>query len=128
MLVEGSKDIIPKPAPFSGQRIVILECQESRFDPDEISAAADSLAFQLDNSDWLNAWGEHILLPYPANAAKNRTYNRIVFDSPDHERCSQGIFIEIKPNASQKVRDAAKALADALVRSHLAAIDLGRLN
>ena len=128
MLVEGPEDIVPKLAPFASQKVVILQCQDSRYDPNEISAAADSLAFRLDTADWLNAWGERILLPYPASAGKGRMYNKIVFDNPDRGRCSQGVFVEAKLTAPQRVRDAAKTLANALNRAHVATADVGRLN
>src|SRR5580698_347470 len=108
----GSENIVAKIKPFVGQKVVILDC--TSFDILEIDSTATGLASRLDEADWLNPWGEHILLPYPASTARSRIFNKVMFDSQDKGRCSQGVFVEIGPRASDRVRDAATALVDAL--------------
>jgi len=128
LVAAGAENIVARLKPFAGQKVVILECK--LYEEMEVASMAAALAYRLDESGWLNAAGGHILVPDPANAASaGRSYNDIIFVSPEPGRCTQGIFIEIDPRgATQQVRNAASALATALDNAHIGAADLGHLN
>jgi hypothetical protein len=129
LINEGAKNIDAKLRPFSGQRVAILECQ--LYDKIEVGWTAIGLAQHFDESGWLNAWGESILVPDTADSVssgQSKLYNKASFPSSDSGRCSQGVFIEIGPRASPRARNAAKVLESALDAERVAAVNIGHLN
>ncbi len=109
--------------PFAKQKVAIFECSLNRFDT-EIPALSMAIAGVLDESEWLNPWGEPILIPDRRSDPKatSRTFNKIQFPGTDG-RCSQGVFVEVQPNAPPEVRKAATELARQIL-----GVDIGRLN
>ncbi len=110
--------------PFANQKVVVLECSFVAPMDAEIPALAMNIASLLDESDWLNPWGEPILLPdHTDKRATSHMFNKIDFRSTDKGRCSQRIFVEIPTNAPLRVRNAATELSREIM-----GVDLGRLN
>jgi hypothetical protein len=123
----GSKrdQLIAALKPFAGQKVAVLECALTSLTDTEIGSLAINIAGLLDEADWLNPWGEPIMLPSHASDknATSRMYNRTEFRSFEKGRCTQGVFVEVPPTAPSKVRKAATKLSKQVL-----GVDLGRLN
>jgi len=107
--------IVAKLKPFAGQRVVIYETQTE--DRVEIHFFAFGLAALMDGASWLNASGAPLML------TKDNAGN-INFSFPTSARNGvsvYSVFVECDPNAPEKGKDAAKALAEALTAENLSA-------
>jgi hypothetical protein len=105
--------------PFAKQKVAILACSSDPWNT-EIPALALEIAGILDNSNWLNPWGEPILVRN--GPGSGGLFNKIEFPASDG-RCTQGLFVEVPPTAPREVRKAATVLAE-----QVTGWDIDRLN
>jgi hypothetical protein len=101
---------------FAGQRVAITtNARQLKFDPyGEIPLTQTVIARMLDESKWLNPWGDRIMKPVKGDGA----FCTDCLSAPGNDFVT-GMSIEADVNASAETKKAARALSDALTSQHL---------